>query len=426
MDIHVVGLLVLAAVFVVGTARPIPLGALGVVAAFVIGSTMAGETADEIVSGFPVNLLILIVGVTYLFAIARANGTIDYVVGRLVRAIRGNRLLAMWVLFVLTFVPTALGSLGPASVAMIAPIAVNVAERYGFSSRTAGLIVMSGSSAGNFSPLNPLGVVVTGASDEFNLDVEILHVFLANVVVNLIVAVVVMSTFARREAKTMVPVADGEGSSPSAGALDRTLQQGESLTLTLDRAMTLTAILVVAVLAMGFDFDIGLTGITAAVVLHLAFPKSSAGADAKITWGVVFLVGGIVMYVSALQRFGTIDYFGDKIAEIGTPLMAAFLLALVAAIVSALASSTGTVVALLPLAVPFLATGELSVLGMVVAITVCATVVDASPFSSSGAMMIANTAEDKRETTFRGLLTWGALMVAVSPVFMVGMLAVAS
>src|SRR5690348_606831 len=124
---HILGCVVLIGIFVIGTLRPVPLGALGLVAAFLVGTVAIGETVPEILAGFPVNLLILIVGVTYLFSIARANGTLELVADRMVQRVGSSRYMALWMLFLLSFVPTALGS--PASVAMVAPIAVNVASR---------------------------------------------------------------------------------------------------------------------------------------------------------------------------------------------------------------------------------------------------------------------------------------------------------
>lgn len=51
------------------------------------------------------------------------------------------------------------------------------------------------------------------------------------------------------------------------------------------------------------------------VLLHLIFPASSGEADKKIAWNVVLLVCGIVTYVAALQRYGTVEAVGSGIAR---------------------------------------------------------------------------------------------------------------
>ena len=75
MSIHIAGIAGLVLVFIVGTARPVNLGALALVMTYLVGGLVAGEAAAAMYRGFPVDLLILLVGVTYLFGVAAANGT---------------------------------------------------------------------------------------------------------------------------------------------------------------------------------------------------------------------------------------------------------------------------------------------------------------------------------------------------------------
>jgi di/tricarboxylate transporter len=175
------------------------------------------------------------------------------------------------------------------------------------------------------------------------------------------------------------------------------------------------ALVAVAVAALGFGLNIGFIALAAAVALQLAFPASSAGAEKKIAWGVVLLVCGIVTYVAALQRYGTVDAIGQDIAVAATPLVTALLICVVGAVSSAFASSAGILGAIIPLAVPFMTRGDIGTTGFVVALALSVTVVDATPFSTVGALVVANTEEDERSRVYRGLLWWGAAMVVTAP-----------
>jgi di/tricarboxylate transporter len=62
-------------------------------------------------------------------------------------------------------------------------------------------------------------------------------------------------------------------------------------------------------------------------------------ADRKIAWGVVLLICGVVTYVAALQRYGTIDAVGQSIATVNSALVASLLICAVVAITSAVAST---------------------------------------------------------------------------------------
>jgi hypothetical protein len=42
--------------------------------------------------------------------------------------------------------------------------------------------------------------------------------------------------------------------------------------------------------------------------------------------------------------------------------------------------------------------------------------VDSSPFSTSGALTVANTPEDRRDHVYKMLLRWGMSMIIIAPV----------
>ena len=49
-------------------------------AACAVGVGLAGMPLRDVVSGFPISIMVLLAGVTYFFGIAQANGTIDRVI----------------------------------------------------------------------------------------------------------------------------------------------------------------------------------------------------------------------------------------------------------------------------------------------------------------------------------------------------------
>ena len=99
MSIHVIGVATLALVFIVGTLRPVNIGALSLVATFLIGTLVVHESPEKILSGFPPDLFVLLVGVTYLFGLAAANGTIEWLIDRAVRLLGDRPLLVPWLIF---------------------------------------------------------------------------------------------------------------------------------------------------------------------------------------------------------------------------------------------------------------------------------------------------------------------------------------
>ena len=70
---------------------------------------------------------------------------------------------------------------------------------------------------------------------------------------------------------------------------------------------------------------------------------------------------------------------------------------------------------LVPITVPLVATGQVSSVGVVIALGISASLVDVSPFSTCGALAMANAAEDERRSIYRGLLTFAASVAVLGP-----------
>ena len=366
---------------------------------------MRGRASREIYSGFPVDLFILLTGVTYLFGIAANNGTVGHIVEGAARLARGRRAWIPWTVFVVASLPAMAGALGSAGVALLAPLSLRLAERYDIDRRMIGLMVVHGASAGNFSPLNVLSAIVTTAVNRAGLEMSGWALFAGNLAYNVVLAGVIFVVFGGLRLVRGATVAPRVETPESAARR-----------LRVDQIATLAALAGVAVAVLVYGLSIGFIAFGAAVALHLIFPASSGAAERRIAWEVVLLVCGIVTYVAALQRYGTVDAVGAGIAGLGSPLVVGLLICAVGAVTSAFASSAGILGAMVPLAVPLLVQGDLSTTGLVVALAISATVVDSTPFSTVGALVVANTADEERAFVYRGLLMWGGVMVLTAPI----------
>ncbi len=443
MSPELISILVLVVVFVIATTRSVNMGALAFAAAFVVGELVADLDADGIFAGFPGDLFVVLVGVTYLFAIARANGTTDWLVHASIRLVRGRVALIPWVMFAITAALTAIGAVSPAAVAIVAPIALSFAARYQISPLLMGAMVVHGAQGGGFSPISIYGTIVNGIVEREKLPGNEIALFLASLIANLVIAGVVFVLFGGLKLWARGAVTpDGEsgegdvtegdsgsgsgartsadtggGTSPAATATLVEARPGtpDATRLTPARTATLTALVALVVAVLAFDLDAGLTAITLAVLLSTAWPEDSRKAVGQIAWSTVLLICGVLTYVAVLDEMGTITWAGKGVSDIGIPLLAAVLLCYIGALVSAFASSVGIMGALIPLAVPFLAQGEIGAVGMVAALAVSATVVDVSPFSTNGALVLAAAPDVDRERFFRQLMVYGGIVVAVVP-----------
>src|ERR1044072_3693653 len=190
-----VAIIALVALFAVGTMLPINMGALAYVAAWLVGMYSLDMSEKDIVAGVSGDLILTIIGVTYLFAIARDNGTVDLIVRSAVRAVGGRVALIPWVMFAVTALLTAIGAASPAPCGMIGPIALGFAGKYKINPLMMGMFVVHGAQGGGFSPISIYGTITNSVMEDNNLPSSEMTVFLASLVVNLVMAAILFVLF---------------------------------------------------------------------------------------------------------------------------------------------------------------------------------------------------------------------------------------
>ena len=464
--VAIVSLLVLIVIFLIATLLPLHMGALAVSAAFVLGILLlpggfSPEALDEkssaIADGFPGDLFITLAGVTFLFGIAKNNGTVDWLVHAAVRSVGGRVALIPWVFFGVTAVLTGIGAVVPAAVAIIAPIGMTFAHKYNIKLLLMGLMVINGATAGGFSPLSIFGSITNDVVAGAGLDGSPLFLFLASLVFNVVLGIITFVLFGGRQLLGVRDVGEGElvaadGSKVTElggdGSKTREFREGPAeqtgtkasgssasphaepddepvTTLDIHRGLTLAGMVILTLGAFFLQLDVGFFSFLIGSLLCLLNPTITKGAVGEIAWPTILLVCGIVTYVSLLQNpeldpsgdRDVITWLGDWAAGLGAVTIAALLILYVGGVVSAFASTTGILGALIPLAVPFLDGPDavLGVVALVTALAISSSVVDSSPYSTSGALVVANAPEDSRESVYQGLLKWGFSVVAIAP-----------
>ncbi|WP_032388053.1 SLC13 family permease [Rhodococcoides fascians] len=443
MSTELIPIIALVVMFLAATVFPVNMGALGFVAAFFVGTIAVGMGTDDIIAGFPSSLFLTLVGITYLFAIAQNNGTVDLLVRGAVRLVGGRVALIPWVMFGITGVLTSIGALGPAAVAIVAPIALGFAARYKINALLMGMMVIHGAQAGGFSPISIYGVTVNNIAQKAGLVNSPLTLFLGSLLFNAAIGALLFMFLGGR-ALLGRSVHDEDGTRPEGdsggvgGGGSRTVMRGfgsstpkpsgQTVTvenapplatavkaITFDQILTLVGLASLALFSLVLDLDVGFVSMTVAVVLALASPKAQKGAINQISWSTVLLIGGVLTFVGVLQEAGTVEYVGDAVAGIGIPLLVALLLCYIGAIVSAFASSTAILGVTIPLAVPFLLAGEVGAIGVIVALSIASTIVDVSPFSTNGALVLANAQDIDRDVFYKRILKYSALVVVIGP-----------
>ncbi|MFC8038003.1 SLC13 family permease [Paenarthrobacter sp. NPDC057355] len=446
MSLSLIAFLVLVAAFAVGSFTKINAGLLATIAAFGVGTLLAGMSVKDVIGQFPAGLFFILVGATLLFAIVRINGTIDLLAYWAERLAGNRKVLVPILMFLLTAALASAGAFTPAAIAIVAPVGLALGMRFGISTLAMGLVIVQGANAGAFSPVNPFGVLgnkmldAAGAADD-SLKLYA-YCFIFNAVLAVIAYVLVQAIMKRRTAKTTArlgggdtgidhdggpstPAADGAGGSGTAvlTAPARTSVAGQraagsapvKVAATPMRILTLAGIASLLVLTTVLGMDVGVASLVIAGVLIILDSNVQKPALESMPWSAIILVTGIVTYVGMLEKMGALKELQEGIAGLGNSSLAALIASYVVAIVSAFASTTGTLGVISPVVAPIAMDPLLTPVGVVTAIAISSSVVDVSPMSTSGALLMASAQPKDERMFFRALLLWAIAMIGVVP-----------
>lgn len=454
MELQITALIVFIAAFIIATLREVNIGVLMFAAASGVGLFLAGIPLTEVIAGFPIKLLVLLVGVTYFFAIAQANGTVDHLVSFTVSRAGTNAFVLPILFFGLSAGIAAMGS--PLAGLVMTPISTPIARKYRIDPMLMGLAIGCGISTGAFAPTSLFGIVTVSTAQSAGVDLNSLLPFGIAAATNILLLAVAYALFGGRRLlrerfskvepecefaegtealrpnpllfnNDFIPLGTVGAAAGGMQILARPKAVPSAVNMQFVHVITVILMLgligtVITLSVLELGPDIGVLSFVFASALMLIDPRSGRAAVSKIDWSTVLLVGGIITFVSVLQTMGAVNLLGEAAAQIGAPIISAFVICLVGALVSAFASTTGMLAALVPLAIPLVASGGVEGWAVIAALGVCSSIVDVSPFSTVGATLVASADESDRPRMTALLTKWGLSMVVVGPLLLIGLL----
>jgi Na+/H+ antiporter NhaD/arsenite permease-like protein len=380
-------------------------GVLAVALAWLL-VVLTGGGAELVNASFPGGLFLTLAGVTLLFALAETNGTLERIAAAALRLARGDARVVPWVLFLIA---SALASAGPgaiAATALVAPMGMAVGRRAGLTPFLSALVVINGANSGNLSPVSAVGIVANTKLAEAGLGGHELKVWVANLLASLLVTVAAYLALGGHRARVAAPGGPPSGVGPPE-AEPAGLARGQTLTL------AVVAAWIVCVVA--WRVPLGPSAFLAALVLILLRAADEAAAFRRLPWSAVVMVTGMSVLVTVVEKTGGMELFTSLIARLATPGTANGVIALVTGLVSTYSSTSGVVLPTFLPTVPGLVRelGGGDPLAIALSIDVGASLVDASPLSTLGALCVATVSGAEASGLFRKLMLWGLSMSLV-------------
>ncbi|MDR1121126.1 MAG: hypothetical protein LBM08_09425 [Dysgonamonadaceae bacterium] len=427
-------------------------GIIAIAFAIGIGAIFAGLSASEVMQAWPLDLFMVLTGVTFLFGIATTNGTMEKLTGNAVRMAGGNTALIPLILFLLITLITTIGPGNIATFTLMAPVALAISERIGMRAFLMSLLIVGAAEGAAFSPLTPTGIISTHFLSKMTSQLASLGQTLGNldtlawkIYFNSMFAQLVANVggffllggwvWLRRQRSIKLSI---DEIAPKPEPLNRAQWMTVGCIVLLVCLVILPGLpvsrdwfppTVMNLIGSGRSANVGAIAFLLASFLLICNAGDSKTAIESMPWSVIVMVGGMAILIDVMDKAGGMNALAGMISAISNPVSVNGVLAFVSGVISSYSSSSGVVMPMFLPLVPGLveALGGGNAVAMVSSINVGSHLVDTSPLSLFGAVCVACAAksEDKGKL-FRQLLIWGLSMSVVGAVLcyvMFGLLA---
>ena len=359
---------------ILGFVKKMNTGLVCTALALLIGR-LAGIPDEQIISGFNDSLFVMLLGVTYLFALAEINGTLALLSKKIV-ALSGRR--TFLVPIVMYLFATILSALGPGTIpttAIMMVFGMTLAKEMNINPAMLAAIIFLGAAGGGMSPLAATGIIGLNLCGEFGLT-GIEEPLLMNCVLS-------SSVYA-----ALIYIAFGGYRLKS----DVVLHLSDIPSFEKRQVMTLAGITAMVILVLLFRTNVGLASFGVAAVLSFLGVSEETEALRRIPWGTLLLICGVGVLMNIIILTGGIDLLSDALAAVMSDSTAVSILGITAGVLSWFSSTSGVVMPTLIPTVPHILSqmgSSANPVEWVTAITMVSNTAGISPLSTGGALALA-------------------------------------
>lgn len=411
MELSWLSLIALLVVIVLSCTNRVHPGTLAIALAWAIAVYAAPYygvdiSYKDVLAGFPVDLFLILTGVSLLFSQAYLNGTLDRLAKVSVSLCRGNVAMIPWMFFLLAALFATVGAGNIASAALIAPTAMRLAEKAKIPAVLMTIMLAHGSLAGALSPIAPTGLIAKAQMEKIGLGDHGMLIFWHNFAANVAAGLLAFVMFGGFKLLGRVFVEEDD--------------EASRIRFEPRHYFTIFVIASLMVAVIQFKVHVGMGALVGSVLLALIGAGDDTDAMRKMPWSVIIMVCGVNVLTALLEKTGGIDRFADLIVSISTPFTVAAVIGTVGAVVSVYSSTSGVV---MPAFLPMVAKvtphfPSVDPMTMVLSVIVAGHLVDSSPLSTIGALCIAGAGPNEdRQALFNRVLFWGLGMAVFGGVW---------
>lgn len=401
MDLALLSLFVLIAVIILSFILKANVGLMAILAACIFGS-IAGYSDKEIIAGFSSSLFVMMLGVSFLCAVAISNQSLELLARKFLRATGGRAALSPVLIYIIGFSIAAVGPGCVPALGIVAALSIPLGKSTGYNSVMLAVIGQMGSFSGRFTPITPESILIQSLAAPQGIDGYQGAVMIYSAVTTIVLSAVAFVYFKGYKVKT-------KGMETEALPA---FHRGQILTL--------IAFAFVIVSCALFSRNVGLIAFAAGIVLLLLRAADEKKVFHTVSWSTLLVVTGVGMLMELVIHMGGVELLSSGLAGIMSPNTAVAIQGLTGGVMSWFSSAIGVV---WPTLVPTVGTiaGSVGVPanGLISIICLTASFAGLSPASTGGGLIMAAKAADPDFTSeeegklFIQLFTVSAIMLAI-------------
>src|SRR5215216_4649668 len=269
-------------------------------------------TVDQVIAGFPASLFLTLVGLTLMFSVVPVKGKNERITHKAVSRAAGSPGVIPFVFFFLTNILASVGPGHIAATALMAPLAMAAAGRYGIPAFLMAIMVANGASSGSLSPIAPTGVVVEGITTmKLGMGDVRWAIYFNNLIGHLVIAwtgYLLLGGWKLLRRRDLPP----EGGSH---------KQDEAQDAPLNWKQWLTCAIILGLVAsvIFLKLNVGLAAFAGAAIITLLRAADETAAVKAMPWGVIMMVSGVTLLVSMVEKAGGMALFAGFLGRLATP-----------------------------------------------------------------------------------------------------------
>lgn len=382
--IEIISLLSLVIAVAIGFWKDVNVGLVALAFALIVGYYIGGIPVNTIIGYWPVRLFFTTLGITFLFSIAKLNGTLEKISKTIIYQSRGKKVLIPIIFYVLSVIIASVGPGNISTSALLLPIGLAIGYRTNISVLMMSSLIILGSIAGGLSPLAPNGIVA--------LDLAMMHgvgdlgftIYLINVLSMTLFAIILFVVLGGLKLR---------GDRVEIEKVDQ-----------LNRAQVITLVsifILIAWVILG-GVNVGFAAFTIAAFLIIVKVADQQQAILHVPWSTLLLISGTAVLISVINELGGVDLLAKILSSMMNSHTAIPITAILSGVMSIFSSAVGVVMpTLIPTTVE-LSNNLMNVVSptaLTITIAVASHIVTMSPFSTMGALALASSPEtiDKKK-----------------------------